>query len=308
MMPVNEKADLTVAIATKDRPDRLLRCLTALFNGDLLPGEVVLVDQSSDPLQPEMQAWLDRAPVPLQYIRQDACGLSASRNQAAACARFLTIAFTDDDCVPDPGWVRAIWQTFAGENPPAAVSGRVLPLGPEKAGTFPVSLREGRERQDYQGKQIPWQVGTGGNFAIQQTWLLAAGLFDERFGAGSPGKSCEDSDLIYRLLGQGAVIRYEPDMVIYHERQSRGQRLSSRFSYAYGIGAFCALNLQRGDGFALRILLTWLARLARELGGAALHGQWQRVEERWFSLKGMLPGLLYGIRLHKNSAPKGNAP
>jgi hypothetical protein len=39
-------APLTVAITTRDRPEALGRCLRSLAAGDVLPAEVVIVDQS----------------------------------------------------------------------------------------------------------------------------------------------------------------------------------------------------------------------------------------------------------------------
>ena len=43
---MKQYAELTVAIATLDRPVALARCLDALEVGSLLPAEIVVVDQS----------------------------------------------------------------------------------------------------------------------------------------------------------------------------------------------------------------------------------------------------------------------
>lgn len=41
-------AQLSVAISTLERPDALERCLAALAGGEVLPSEVIVVDQSSN--------------------------------------------------------------------------------------------------------------------------------------------------------------------------------------------------------------------------------------------------------------------
>lgn len=294
MPDVAKPANLTVAIATLDRPEGLAACLEALLCGQRLPAEVIVVDQGAEQSGRPVVASRE-GPVPLVYVHQERRGLSASRNAAIERAGQPVIAFTDDDCVPGPGWVAALEQALAAAPAPAAVSGRVLPLGPETPGTFSVSPRESTRRVDYRGKQIPWQVGTGGNFAVQREWLERAGLFDERLGAGSPGRACEDAELIYRLLRAGACIRYEPEAVIYHQRQSKAQRLSSRWNYGFGIGAFGGITLRKFDGYAGYILLSWKLSLLRELAGSLVRGKWMEAYQRVMSLSGTVSGLGYGL-------------
>jgi GT2 family glycosyltransferase len=289
-----QQTDLTVAIATRSRPDGLARCLDALLLGDTLPGEIIVVDQSEG--QDGSSVITGRDPsVPLIYIHQQRLGLSASRNAAIERAGSSAIAFTDDDCVPDRGWVAAIQRTLSGTPEVDAVTGRVLPFGPETPDTYSVSPREGRQRKDFRGRRIPWLVGTGGNFAIRRSCQERIGKFDERLGAGSPGRACEDGDFIYRMLRAGACIRYEPDAVVFHQRQSLALRLSSRWNYGYGIGTFCGLWLRKLDLFVGYIFLSWIIGLLREMARSALSRDWLEVNQRMLSLRGTLRGLGYGL-------------
>ena len=112
----------------------------------------------------------------------------------------------------------------------AAVAGRVLPLGDPSEGTYVVSPRAADQPTEYRAGAVPWAVGTGGNFAASRAWLDRVGRFDERLGAGSPGKAAEDADLIYRILRTGGIVRYEPLAVVYNERQTEQQRLRSRWT------------------------------------------------------------------------------
>lgn len=288
-------ADISVAIATRDRPQAVNRCVKAILAGDVLPAEIILVDQSRDTLTRALvQAQLGQE-LSIRYIHQSQEGLSASRNAAVTQAQCSMVAFTDDDCVPDQQWVAAIARAAASTPAPDVVAGRVIPLGSESRTTFAVSPRESTEPMTYTGKHIPWLVGTGGNLAVKREWFACVGRYDERLGAGSPGRAAEDADLLYRLLRAGARIRYEPEAMVCHERQDWARRIASRWGYGHGIGAFCGLWLRRTDPYALWMLAYWLLSLFRELLGAATRGQRQECYQRLVGLRGTARGLIYGL-------------
>lgn len=290
-----EVVDVTAAIATLSRPDGLRRCLDAILSGTVLPAEVLIVDQSQDPATRLLIDHRPPGPVPVVYIHQGRLGLAASRNAAVAQARYNIVAVTDDDCVPDPEWIAALHAAFEAPGPFAAVTGRVLALGPDVPGLHPVSLRTAATPMEFSGKVMPWLVGTGGNCAVQREWVKRLAGYDERLGTGSPGQAAEDIDLFYRLLRAGARIRYEPKAVVYHERQSLERRRASRWSYGYGIGAFCGIWLRRGDPYALRILSQWLLDQCRILAQAARGRAWTQARHRLLSLRGTVQGLLHGL-------------
>lgn len=291
-------ADLTVAIATYERPAALQRCLDALLTGSVLPGEILVVDQGRDDAAAVLVTQRAASSlVAIRHIRQTARGLSRSRNAALAAATHAVVAVTDDDCVPDERWVEVISRELRPGAPADAVSGRVLPLGPEAEGFYAVSSRVSDVRRDYVSRAVPWVVGTGANFAARRDWLTRVGGYDVRLGAGSPGHAGEDMDILYRLLRAGARIRYEPDAVIYHERQPRAQRARSRFGYGHGIGACAALLLRDRDPFAARMLTQWLAmrlaRVARSVRTRDAH----LAREELDVVRGTAAGLGYGLRV-----------
>ncbi|HEX6105909.1 MAG TPA: glycosyltransferase [Gemmatimonadales bacterium] len=287
---------VSAAIAACDRPEGVLRCLAGLLGGELLPDEVIVVDQSRDD---SVGSALGAAAfaVPVRYVRMPRLGLSASRNAALERAAQPVIAFTDDDCVPDPGWIATVHRVLTDDPGLAGVTGRVLPLGEERAGTYVVSPRTSTAGREYAGRAVPWTVGTGGNFAARREWLERVGRFDERLGAGSPGRAAEDADLLYRLLRAGARLRYEPASVVYHERQTAAQRLASRRGYGHGIGALCALYLRRGDLYAARLLLGYVADHGGSLARSVVRRDWFTVRQRVQALQGCATGLVYGFRL-----------
>jgi glycosyltransferase involved in cell wall biosynthesis len=292
-----KKAAITVAISTLDRPDALAGCLKSLLTGDVLPAEIVIVDQSGDDKTKQIVNNCDTGPVSLVYVHYDGRGLGAAQNIAIQHAGQPIIAVTDDDCEPAPNWVAKIEQSFASPNSIDALTGRVLPAGPEFAGTYAVSSRTSTDRIEFHQKAMPWYVGSGNNFAVKREWLRCLGGNDERLGPGSPGQGGVDMDLFYRLLRAGAHIRYEPDLLVYHARTSKEGRISRRIPYGYGMGACCILWLRQKDFYALRVLASWfILRIQRFMEGI-FRNQWLRVYEEWLVLIGTLQGLMYGIRV-----------
>ncbi len=292
---MTKAANLTAAIATRDRPAALARCLEALLSGDVLPAEIIIIDQSRDETTSSMLAQHQLSDVPVIHIRQQQRGLSLSRNTALARATYSIVAVTDDDCVPDQGWIAAIARAFMAPTAPDAVTGRVLPLGPETPGLYAVSSRTCSVRSEFGAKVVPWSVGTGANFAVKRWWIDRIGKYDTRLGTGSPGGAGEDIDILYRLMRAGARILYEPEAVIFHERQSKARLIASRSSYGRGIGACCGIWLRQRDIYALRIIGHWLLFRAWLMTKALLRRQWMSVYEELLVLQGTVQGLIYGL-------------
>lgn len=293
-------ADVTVAVATAGRARSVARCLDAVLAGTLRPGELLVVDQSDDDETSDVVMKLrDRTQVPIVYLRQERRGLSASRNAAIEAAGAPIVALTDDDCVPSPGWLSALVAGFTrGGEAAQSVTGRVLPLGEPTQG-YAVSSRTDEERAEFSGFTYPWLVGTGANTAVVRERALDVGGFDERLGVGTPGRAGEDLDFITRLLRAGAVIRFEPDALVYHERQSRERRRATRSSYGRGVGACCGIWLRERDPTATKTLHAWLGMRTGRLARAAVHGDTERVLEELLVLAGTAGGLAYGVRIRR---------
>ena len=287
-------ADITVGIATCGRGEALARCLAALARSSEPPGEVIVVDQDpSDETEREVRS----SGLPgVRYVRQARLGLSASRNLALAGATRSILAVTDDDCAPDPGWLASLASAFGREPRPGAVTGAILTLGQQPPGTYSVSLRDGAASMDHRGRMLPWIPGSGANFAAPTELLRGLGGWDERLGAGSPGKAGEDSELLDRLLRAGHVVRYEPGAVVRHDWQTLGRRLSTRWTYGYGIGAMCGLLLRSRDPFALKILAGYARLHLRPLLRAAAAADRLTLEQHLRALLSLPAGVAHGVR------------
>jgi GT2 family glycosyltransferase len=279
---------VAVATASGDRLPSLLRCITAVSAGSLLPARLLVVDQSEGSEVAVALARLELA-FPVERLAQARLGLAASRNLALDSLSDEIVALTDDDCAPEPGWLRAIAAAFEAEPGLAAVTGPVVPLPPEGDRTVAVSSRAASPRREFGRQSAPWHVGTGGNMALARTQLGSL-RFDTRLGTGTPGLAGEDLDLVHRLLAGGGRILFDPDAAVRHERQTPARRHESRFGYGHGVGAMLGLALRRGDRHAPSLVLRWLVLRGR----LAVRSRSLREEAR--VLVGTAAGLRYGLR------------
>jgi glycosyltransferase involved in cell wall biosynthesis len=94
---------ISVVIPARNAAATIARTLDGLAAQDLDgPYEVIVVDNGSED---ETVAIAERAGV--RVIRQGRERPGLARNRGAEAAGADAIAFTDADCVPDPGWLRA---------------------------------------------------------------------------------------------------------------------------------------------------------------------------------------------------------
>lgn len=281
------RADLSVIVSTVGRVDALERCVRGLAAGSLLPRELVVIDLTGTDLAPRLRTWLGSSRIELRRVPSPLVGLSQARNMGVAASRGVQVAFTDDDCVPDRGWLAAVASAFAeGAD---AVTGRVLPLPNPDPETEGVALRLDPARQVYAQAEgaLAWDVGSGNNMCFRRDLLERIGGFDERFGVGARYRSAEDMEIFERALRAGATIVYEPEAIIYHEMKSRKESLRRAYPYGYGMGALAV-------GLGLRRFLAFTALYSRlqtrALARGVVKGTARRGLEPLVTLAGFLAG------------------
>ena len=127
---------VTVAVVVKDRKDLMARCLDAIDAQEGVDFDLLVVDNGST--DGTFEYLVDRAtsaPRPMTVIQQLG-SLGRVRNAALQHAQGDVIAFTDSDCVPSPGWLRAGLAGFAAGE--AVVQGRTVPA--RQAGSFEATI------------------------------------------------------------------------------------------------------------------------------------------------------------------------
>jgi GT2 family glycosyltransferase len=293
---VTSTLDVAVAISTKGRPEALRRCLASLRAGMSLPVEVWVADQSED--ESPARAVVEEAAgvgLAVRHLRARRGGLGVAQNDAVRATTAKVVAVLDDDCLADAAWIREIGRVFAADPDLALLGGRVLPLGPPLPGMYPVSSRISTEPRSFAGRAAPWNIGSGNNFALRRSWFLQIGGCNEQLGPGAPLKGGLDMDLFYRILRAGGRARYEPAVLVFHERTTREERLARRTWYGFGMAAAISLWLRERDAFALRVLGSWLLMRGALLIRAGANGRWSGVHEELLVLGGTVRGLIRGL-------------
>jgi hypothetical protein len=140
---------------------------------------------------------------------------------------------------------------------------------------------------------MPWNIGTGGNFAVSRAQFLAVGGNDERLGTGTRGRGANDLDLFYRLTSNGVTACFEPDLLVHHERATRADHKSRQSTYGHGVGAMLGLWLRSGEWRAFVVMAGWL-RLRARVAKARLREGGLADEVR--VIAGTVAGLWYGLR------------
>ena len=195
----------SVVIPTCRRNASLARCLDRLVDGaQTLPAsdyEVIVSDDGTD-AENARQLVQDAYPH-FRWVAGPRRGPAANRNCGAAGARGAWLVFTDDDCLPQPGWLAAY---AARLDQPDGTGLRVLE-GPTTAGgakdVGPFMTSPANESGGFL-----WSC----NFAIERRFFEELGRFDERF----PFPHMEDVDLRLRLQDCGQAFPFVPGAVVDH--------------------------------------------------------------------------------------------
>ena len=126
---------ITVGIITRNRADDLAVCLESLTRQARPPDEVLVVDNgSTDGTAGLLEAYAGRLPLAVHFLAQ--AGIPSARNEVLAHARHEVIAFTDDDCVLEPGWLQAVERGFLRADNIGMVGGWVCHEHAPRAGAL----------------------------------------------------------------------------------------------------------------------------------------------------------------------------
>lgn len=284
---------VTVLVCTRDRPDMLERCLASVLASQPPPAEILVVDQSSDDRSRRVAERVGASLV--TYVPDAGRGLSVAQNHGIRVAGGDVVLVTDDDCVVPPEWVGTAAREFEADPGLVLLGGRVLPLGDDGPDALPVSTRTSPVPLRLDASSAPWDVGSGNNFALRRTAALRMGGNDERLGPGAPWKGGADMDLFRRALRSGGSGRYEPRLVVLHERATAAERLGRRVPYGFGMGVCLSLWWRQGDRAALRLGVSWLRMRLRRLAVGLRRGDRLRVREEMLVLIGTARGLALGL-------------
>ncbi len=258
--------DVSVVIPSWNSARTIGRCLDALLAQETtLAYEVLVVDSGEDDTAALVASYAPR----VQLIRSPTQLFPGpARNRGLLQARAPLIAFTDTDCVPDPGWLAALHRaSHAGPGAATqAVGGRILNGTTESLCGTALYLTEFVEFAGTVVRRYPSIPSC--NLAWPRQLLEQHGGFPEVFWG-------EEYILNTRLSEQ---ILFVPDMVVRHVNRT-GLRETVRHARKVGRGAALSRRLtgQHGVLFRWPVLIPLLfgfrlLKIAQKSAAAGLFG------------------------------------
>ena len=204
---------ISVIIPTCHRNDLLALCLDCLAPGiQTLPPEQYEVIVTDDGARSTAQQMVQERYPWAKWVAGPRRGPAANRNHGASEALGEWLAFTDDDCLPLPGWLEGYVQAldagvsvYEGKTVSKAVNSPLY--------SAPINLNGGNF----------WSC----NFMIAQSVFREMGGFDEKFTMAAG----EDTDLRERLRKRNEKLLFTQAAVVDHppQRQPSGWRLGEKY-------------------------------------------------------------------------------
>ena len=219
-----QRVNISVVIASRDRPQELSECLQSVGRA-ISPGdEIIVVDSAS--IYPELVREIVTKSG-AKWFRLERAGAARARNWGIRQAKGEIIALTDDDALVDPEWLDALAKAFLDPDV-SAVIGPVFELKAEPARLlYPIPAFDAAvERISFSRSDPCWidkvclgGIGFGANLAVRRSVFQSHGLFRESLGAGAPISGDENYFLLALIENRGVVLN-EPSARVFHPRQT----------------------------------------------------------------------------------------
>jgi len=214
---------ITVIVCTYNRCEMLPQALDSLAIQQLpasVDWDVLVVDNNStDQTQAVLGRYCEQHHPRFRYTFEPKQGLSHARNAGIAAASADILAFTDDDVIVDPDWLRNLTSALQSGQW-AGSGGRIVPVWAEKlpAWLSPEDLATLGPFAGFDEGPEPkalMRPPYGGNTAFRREVLEKYGGFRVDLGRSNNNlQSREDVELGNRLFAAGERLRYEPNAVI----------------------------------------------------------------------------------------------
>ncbi len=235
---------VSVIIPTCGRPAALRKCLTSLSESDFPRDEfeVIVVDDGSP--EPVCLS-LDQVPTGFNFVvlRQENAGAGAARNRGVQRARGRFLVFTDDDCLPQPGWLRTIAVRLESA-PASVVGGLTINQVSDNVYARVSHLLAHKVYANYEVEPSTIYFFGSANFALARETFDQAGGFDKRLRP-----AYEDREFCDRLVEKGVPFVYASEAVVAHNRV---MTLRTFVAQHVGYGRGASLYYRSGKGRTVR--------------------------------------------------------
>ena len=203
---------VSVVIPTYHRPELLGHAVRSVLSQELPKAwqlEVIVAVSDKDSSTDLAAAGGLSADSRVRVVVAGAPGPGIARNAALRVARGSVMAFTDDDCVAQPGWLKLSLAAIASAD---IVQGSTVPAGPVPPLGHSLVV-----------DPPSWQWETC-NLLVRREAIDRAGLFDESWNpTGRVGDHYgEDLEWGWRLVRAGARPAFVPEARVAHSVTDRG--------------------------------------------------------------------------------------
>lgn len=202
------KLSVSLVVVSRDRPELLLRCLTAIGQLQEIEFELIVVSNSSKP---------DCLRGQFRHVCFAQANIAAARNEGVRAGNGDIVAFCDDDAVPEPFWLKRLVAPFDNDGVGAA-GGQVLGRnGVTYYWNAPDidccanELAVVRLAGIQPGSADRAMVTLGTNCAFRRRALVELGGFDVAFRY-----FLDEADLNWRLARAGWLTEFVPNAVVHH--------------------------------------------------------------------------------------------
>ncbi|MGB7293515.1 MAG: glycosyltransferase [Thermodesulfobacteriota bacterium] len=241
-----EKEELlfSIIIPTYNRPKEIATCLDSLtgLNYSREKFEAIIVDDGSTlPIDEVIDRFSERLNISL--IRKTNNGPASARNKGASMASGKFLAFTDDDCKPDPNWLAGL-EDCLSKNSDCIVGGKTLNLLNDNLYSSASQMICELSYNHYNLNHEEASFFCTNNMAVPKARFLKIGGFDESF------KTAEDRDFCNRWKNYGFNMIYCPKAIIYHAHElTLTGFIKQHFNYGRGSYGYYNKKSLHGPGY-----------------------------------------------------------
>ncbi|MCU1427035.1 MAG: glycosyl transferase family 2 [Actinomycetia bacterium] len=176
--------------------------------------DVVIVDNASpDDTPVRIAALVAESPLRIRSLVETKRGPAATRNTGWRSSASPLVAFIDDDCVPEPGWLAAGFAALDADERIGVVQGHTDKPAGSVLGDWTL----------WRHVSGPTPYFEGLNIFYRRDALERTGGFDEEIGNYG-----EDAALGWAVLEAGWQRDYAADAIAYHDVEERGVRYHLR--------------------------------------------------------------------------------
>lgn len=235
----------SLIIATLGRKKELLELIESIKNSDYETNnlEIIIVDQNEKGfLDKELSKFEN---LNIKHIHSDIKGLSYNRNIGLSYASGDIICFPDDDCKFYENTLNEVSNILLSSNIDFCM-GQIYDRETKKD-----VIKKWSKKEFKVNRFNSYFINSSITMFIKKEYILN---FDENLGVGARFGSCEDADLIYRILENKAEGIYTPKIELWHPEPNYQEiSLEKVKNYASGFGYFVRKNTD-----VIKVLLLFL--------------------------------------------------